>query len=202
MEFSSDFIKKLKQRDQEAFERLYMVTRGILFNYILFRVNANYAVAEDVLSEVFCDAIDYAGSLSSGHNVKAWLFRIAKSKIADYFRQLVKDKNVVITHAASDSRAAKLIEDSVEDEYLIKEYRLLIRAAFSLMPEIYQEIMNKKYCDEKSVAEIAKLCHRSEKSVESYLFRGRKMLLKALKKLAGETILSPTNKKQVEGRKS
>jgi RNA polymerase sigma factor (sigma-70 family) len=115
---------------------------------------------------------------------------------------LAKDKNVVITHAASASRAAKLIEDSVEDEYLIKEYRLLIRAAFSLMPEIYQEIMNKKYCDEKSVAEIAKLYHRSEKSVESYLFRGRKMLLKALKKLAEETILSPTNKKQVEGRKS
>ncbi len=80
MEINGAFIKQLRQRDNNAFKTLYMETKTMLYNYILYKVNGSVSVAEDILSEVFVNAIDYAGSLTVTHNVTAWLYRIAKAK--------------------------------------------------------------------------------------------------------------------------
>jgi RNA polymerase sigma-70 factor, ECF subfamily len=184
MEFTGAFIKRLRQRDTDAFQTLYTETKTMLYNYILYKVNGAREIAEDILSEVFVNAINYAGSLSLTHNVRAWLYRIAKTKVVDYIRRLGKQQKIVDACTSQTLTAPRI--ESPEDVLLKSEYRGLLRAAFCTISPDYQEVLQKKYIEELSVRGIARNIQKSEKAVEAMLYRGRKELLKSITGLAKE----------------
>ncbi|MBN1697169.1 MAG: sigma-70 family RNA polymerase sigma factor [Spirochaetales bacterium] len=190
MKFSGDFIKRLKTKDNEAFRELYSLTAQILMGYILLRVGNVTETAEDILSEVYCDAITYAGSLTLTHNIKAWLLRIAKSKIGDYYRRLKKEKKIikVQTVRVRQHELLNAFSNSPESDVLVKENGLLLKAAFGRLPSENREVMRKKYVEGKSMAEIASLINKTEKAVENILYRSRKMFQAEIKRMAKEKI--------------
>jgi DNA-directed RNA polymerase specialized sigma24 family protein len=94
--FEKSFITRLRKKEEKAFTILYEKTSLQLYNYIIKQVYYNEEIAEEVLVNVFSDAISYAFSLTPLHNVEAWLFRIAKCKLADYFRQSARDRKLRI----------------------------------------------------------------------------------------------------------
>jgi RNA polymerase sigma factor (sigma-70 family) len=188
MEMTGAFIKQLRQRDTDAFKTLYTETKTMLYNYILYKVNGSRDTAEDILSEVFVNAIDYAASLTVTHNVTAWLYRIARTKIVDYIRRLGKEKKIV---SACTLYSITKKQTETPEEYLLKsEYRQLLQAAFCTISADYQDVLKKKYIEEDSVKQIAEQLQKSEKSVESLLYRGRRELIKSINKLAKEQCYS------------
>jgi RNA polymerase sigma-70 factor, ECF subfamily len=183
MQFGNDFIARLRQREEKAFTELYRGMGNILYNYILSRVGGESASAEDILSEVFSDAVDYISSLTSLHSVQAWLYRITKSKVADHYRSKQKEKSwrsrisVDILPAGTESRS-----DPAQELVSIAE-RQVVSGAFALLSVKKQEVLRRMYVEEQSVKEIAMTMNCSIKSVESLLFRARKDLEEALARL-------------------
>jgi len=111
----------------------------------------------------------------------------SKSKIVDYIRRLNKEKKIV---NACTSYSITRKQSETPEEYLLKsEYRQLLQAAFCMISSDYQEVLQKKYIEELAVKQIAKNMNKSEKSVESLLYRGRKELIQSIEKLAKERII-------------
>jgi DNA-directed RNA polymerase specialized sigma24 family protein len=92
MRFEYSFISRLRKKEEEAFTILYQKTCRQLYDYIIKRVDYDGETAEEMLIDVFSDAVTYAFSLTPLHNVEAWLFRIAKSKLADHFHRAARVK--------------------------------------------------------------------------------------------------------------
>ncbi len=197
MKFDSGFINRLRQKDTDAFRDLYFECSDGLYKYILFKVFGQVEAAEDILSEVFCDAINYSAALTAAHNIYSWLFRIARSKIADYFR---KKRIISKTIRAKTILSAEIIDGHILDHaspekiLLKKENLLFISAVFERLPQNYRTILNKKYLENMSVEKIAENLDKSCKSVESVLFRARKKFMKEMKILSGELLYDfPSN---------
>jgi RNA polymerase sigma factor (sigma-70 family) len=190
MKFSKDFIKKLKKREEKAFIYLYEQTRSMLLSFINLKVGGNMTAAEDILSEVYHDAIIYSSSLTTNHNIVSWLYRIARSKTVDYFRKM-KRENALIGEKKwemSLNDIANRASNEPLSRTVAKEEDRILSLGFSRIPEIYQKVLTFKYIEEKKVKEIAQMTGKTEKTIESILFRGRKLFEKELKKASREKI--------------
>ena len=187
VDFNQNFIKRLKQREAEAFTELYRETGTMIYKYILYRVNRDTAIAEDIHSEVYCDAIDHVSSLTFTHNLKAWLFRIARSKIANHFRQLCRE-NKYRSFTPLENLELSSEPDSPEFQLLVKEHKLLINVVLMKMDDHYRELLQKKYLAGQSTEELATAHGKSLKSIESLLYRAKKLFINELSRLSREHI--------------
>jgi RNA polymerase sigma-70 factor (ECF subfamily) len=159
----------------------------MIYNYILYRVSGVATAAEDIQSEVYCDVIAHVPSLTLTHNVKAWIFRIARSKIANHFRTLQKEHKWQIKSTPEDLNLDSG-PDTPEFSLLLKEHKLLIHSAFLRLDEIQREVLRLKYLENNSVKEIAEKSGKSEKSIESVLYRARKEFTRELRLLSREPV--------------
>ncbi len=187
MEYTGEFISRLRSRDPDAIALLYRDTGQMIYNYILYRVNGKTAIAEDIQSEVYCDIINHVSSLTNSHNLKAWIFRIARSKIANYFRANQKERKWQIKSPPEDLSIDSGMQ-SPEINLLIKEHKLLIHSAFLRLDETQRDILKLKYLEDLSVREIAIKYEKTEKAVESVLYRARKEFARELGILSGEPV--------------
>jgi RNA polymerase sigma factor (sigma-70 family) len=183
MKFDQEFIARLKQKDEGAFSELYHHTGAMLYNFILNRVCRHHQTAEDLLSEVFSDAVVYVQSLSPLHNVVGWLFHIARSKVVDHYRSSKKEKQWR-SSAPIDSMADKneLGRDPEAQVMKATDRMEVVKIFTGLKPE-HQRVLTLMYMEERSLKQIADVLNRSEKAVENTLYRARRELDKRVKKL-------------------
>ncbi len=183
MQFSKDLIARLRKNEETACTELYRKAGTMLYNFILCRVGRDEEAAGDVLSEVFLDVVKYSGSLTPMHNLNAWLFRITRSKIANHFRKLNRDKKFqssALVESIEDNKGQGL---DPELQLIDKFEKDFVKEAFTALSAEYREIMERKYVLGQSMKKIAEDLKRSGKSVESILYRARKQLERSLAKL-------------------
>ncbi|MBN1696193.1 MAG: RNA polymerase sigma factor [Spirochaetales bacterium] len=183
MEFDGAFIDRLRNRETEAFTILYGETEAMLYNYLLYRTGNNRTWAEEILSDIFCDAIDHAGSLTRGHNLKAWLLRIARSKIADFFRRLAREGKRKSGQPVEVIANGKGHGKDPEILLLEREDAAKVRTAFAGLSDLQRELLQKKYVDGMSMKELSAFYGKTERSIESMLYRTRNELKKLLERL-------------------
>jgi RNA polymerase sigma-70 factor (ECF subfamily) len=183
MKQEKEFLTGLRERGAAELTRLYEENAILLYNYILGRVRGNADAADDILSTVFCDAIDHVASLTPLHNVRAWLFRIAKSKIADHFRRLARESKWKEHADVETVPNGKGHGRDPEVLFIAGEESFIIRAAFASLADVHRDVLERMYVHGTSMREIAEATNRTEKSVESLLYRARKELERAIESL-------------------
>jgi RNA polymerase sigma factor (sigma-70 family) len=173
MQFEKSFISRLRQKDEQAFTELYRRTGTMLYNFILYRVGQDAEAAEDILSEVFSDAVSYSTSLTPLHNIEGWLVQIAKSKVVDHYRVLKREgkwrSGTPVETVADDKgmgRDPALQHVSAADQAAVGE-------AFTALTPKHREVLKRMYVDGQNVKDIACAMGRSEKGIESLLYRAR-----------------------------
>ena len=72
------WLTRLREKDNEALERLYLELKRPIFIFILSIVK-DYHIAEDILQETFIKVINNSESYEKGSNAKAWIFSIARN---------------------------------------------------------------------------------------------------------------------------
>ncbi len=173
MIFDGDFIARLRKKEEKAFTELYRRTGLKVYNFILKRIGKDADAAEDVLSEVFAAAVCYSTTLTPFHDVEAWLIRIARSKVADYYRAHKRE---------TDWRTNKPVEElAVEKgpgldpaaDLIDRSDIAVVGEAFTALKPTDQEVLTLMYVEGQSVKDIACALARSEKSIEALLYRAR-----------------------------
>src|SRR5438270_2055934 len=71
--------------DVQQFQRLYREKFGLIYRYV-YRKVGNREDAEDLTSEIFLKAVGALNQEFSPQSMYKWLFLIARSTVADYWR--------------------------------------------------------------------------------------------------------------------
>jgi RNA polymerase sigma-70 factor (ECF subfamily) len=100
-------VKRLKGRDETAFNHLVRLHKGLVFNVCL-RMLSNSAEAEDIAQDVFVRAFMSISTFREESKLSTWLYRIAVNLC----------KNRLKYHSRRKSNAHTNIDDMVERSVL------------------------------------------------------------------------------------
>lgn len=85
-DINTDVIRRARQGDKDVIASLYEHHHVRVFQYLYYRVN-NEQVAEDLTSEVFERMLRFISSYQPSRGAfQAWLYRIARNLVIDYYR--------------------------------------------------------------------------------------------------------------------
>lgn len=169
-------IAKAKDGNQIAFSTLLDTFWNDVYGFQLVRTK-NENDAEDITIRTFSRAFDKIDSYDDQYEFKTWLITISKNLHVDLLRK--RKRNILEQSESGNNEALKRVLDdasSVEDN-LIKEQNLatLLYHIKQLKPH-YQKVINLRYFNEMSYAEIAKDLGEPINNVKVKLLRAKKLL--------------------------
>ncbi len=157
-------LVRAARRDAAAFARLYRRYVTPIYRYVYNRVG-HAAEAEDLTSQVFAEALEgLPGYREQGH-FSAWLFGIARRRIADHHRhgRSTLPLDDVMEPVAGQ---ADLLTQVVRDEALGR-----LGALIGELGEAEQELLRLRFAGELTYAEIGAVVGRSEAAVKMAVHR-------------------------------
>lgn len=157
-----------------------------LYNTAL-RMTRNPEDAEDLVQETYFKAYKYYDKFQEGTNFKAWLFKILKNTFINRYRKQQNQPNQsdfadiegVFEHRMNDDlgrHAPRDPEKDLLDQMLDGE----IQAALDSLPEDYRIVVVLADLEDFSYKEIAATLEIPVGTVMSRLYRGRRLLEKAM----------------------
>ncbi|MBN2006143.1 MAG: sigma-70 family RNA polymerase sigma factor [Anaerolineae bacterium] len=166
-------IQQLQLKTPEALALLVELYTDDVYRFIYNQVGGSVQDTEDLVQETFLAAMKALRRFRGDSKIRTWLFSIAAHKVTDRYRHWGRRPSVPI-----QTVAFSLLAETPPPEQRMEhnEANRLIRQALLELPPHYRTALVLKYIEEMSVKEMAKIMHRSEKSVESILVRARRML--------------------------
>lgn len=167
-------MKSLVERiifgDSQSILEFYKLYSPKILRFLLKKLPSEED-AQEILNDVFLDAIDSLPMLKKNENLQAWVYQIAHYKTVDYYRKR-KIKSILL----SQIPYLEIVDAEVHQPEFIYEkdkIRDRIETTFRSLPELYRKILKLHYEDRFSVKEIAVILKLSFKATESLLFRAR-----------------------------
>ncbi|MFQ3567287.1 MAG: sigma-70 family RNA polymerase sigma factor [Aggregatilineales bacterium] len=158
-------ITRAQAGDRQAVAELYQAHVHQIYRYIAVRVS-DPADVEDLTADVFVRMVEGLSTYQmTGAPFEAWLYRIAASRVVDYYR--AKSRGGAV--ALSDIMAAP--GETPEQEMIETQGFDLLRAALHALPEVYQLLLILRFVERKSHEETARILGRSLSSVKSMQHR-------------------------------
>ncbi|HDY69885.1 MAG TPA: sigma-70 family RNA polymerase sigma factor [Actinobacteria bacterium] len=160
-------VKRVQKGDSNAFGRIYDRYYDSVYAYVLHQVGSR-TDAEDITAGVFLDALERIESFSwRGAGFEAWLFRIARHDVLDYFRWRRRRQHDVALdgtkHPLAAARVADPAEAACEKSYLLQ--------AISNLSEEQQQVILLKLVADLSNQQIGEVLSKSEGAVKALRYR-------------------------------
>ncbi|KUO65872.1 MAG: hypothetical protein APF84_01035 [Gracilibacter sp. BRH_c7a] len=173
-------VQRAVNGDQEAFRSLVEEYKNLVYVICLNVVNDHYE-AENLSQETFLQVYkslpkyEYRG-------FKTWLSRIAMNKALDFKRA----RNRVVVESVDFTEIENVADDrlSVSDIIIQEEENALLGECLYKIPEHYGTVLRKSYQENKSCKQIAEEENLSIRTVETRLYRGKKVLRECFEELS------------------
>ncbi len=169
--------------EQEALKHLDALYRTAL------RMTRNPQDAEDLVQETYLRAYRFFDQFQPGTNLRAWLFKIlTNSYINTYRKAAAEPKNTSLDDTEEFSLYHQMAREvqtgslgwDVEAQVLDRFAEADIREAIEKLPEAFRMTVLLADVEGFSYKDIAEITGVSKGTVMSRLFRGRRLLQKAL----------------------
>ncbi len=149
-----------------------------LRHFIRRRVE-NAAIADDLLQDVFVKALTTNQTTTAPHNLRAWLYTVARTTISDYFRAQTSRQtpNQALDNGDSIERLIALEND--EQALLSQQLATCLRPLLQQLPAIYRNTLIASDLNGQTHQSIANEQSLSLSAIKSRASRGRAMLRKA-----------------------
>ncbi len=180
-------IQRAQQGDEDAVAMLYRRYVPAITRYIAYRVS-DEAVVEDLTAEVFLRMVESLPQYRiTGAPFEAWLYRIAATRVADYYRYGDRVPGQLGETLSSG-------DPPLELTILEREEFETLRAALRQLTGEQQMILILRFIERKSHREVAAIVGKSERAVAAAQHR-------ALKKLAELLGTSKSERHYLRGKK-
>ncbi|MFA5991353.1 MAG: sigma-70 family RNA polymerase sigma factor [Candidatus Doudnabacteria bacterium] len=173
----SSLIAKSAQGDQEAFGQLYDCFAQRIFRYVRVKIQ-NREEAQDVVQEVFTKTYLGLKHLNLENlNFTAWLYKVASNTINDHFRKKYSHPDPVEINESID------IQDgtSLLEEVSVNSDLKIVRAAFKRLPVIYRQVLELRFFQDLTLAEVATALNKSNLAVRILQHRALKKVQSIIK---------------------
>jgi RNA polymerase sigma-70 factor (ECF subfamily) len=158
-------VIKLAQKDPAHFKSLYEKYYKTIFLFVFHKLN-NKETSADLTSQVFLNAlVNIQKYKPMSVPFSAWLYRIAVNEINGYFRKNNKSRHVII-----DDEMLKLIKEESEGPQ-IEELQLNIESVIKTLPISEVELIELRFFEKKSYAEIAFITGNTETNAKTKMWR-------------------------------
>lgn len=164
-------IKKILSGNPQAVVDFYNLYAPKVLRYLTKKL-PHPEDAQEIVNDVFLEAIDSLALLEKKENVQAWLFKIAHNKMVDYYRKK-KIKSLLLSQVPYLDIVAQEIHQP-EFQFEKDKIRDKIEITLHKLSDKYQKILRMHYEENIPVKEIAIEFNLSHKAAESLLFRARK----------------------------
>ena len=169
MVHEADVIQKVLSGRREMFEQIVLEYQNLVFT-VCFNIVKDHGEAENMAQETFLTAFRSLSHYRGG-NFKAWLCRIAVNKSTDSIR---KQSRYILEELDESQRDTG---QSVEEAYDRKELLEKLEHILSALPKKYGQVTKAFYYGQYSLKEIAARLELPERTVETRLYRAKKLIL-------------------------
>ena len=150
------------QTDAQAFGALYDRYVQRVYRYCYYRTSSA-PDAEDLTAQVFLAALEALPRYRQDGHFAAWLFSIARRKVADFHRRK--------PHAALEESILPPIHTDLAMDVETSQRRDRLLKLVQALAEEERELIHLRYVAELSFAEMAKALQRNEEAVKKSLYR-------------------------------
>lgn len=156
--------------DAQSFRTLYEENLSVVYRFIYSKVG-NREDAEDLTSQVFLKAVRGLDRERGGQSIQSWLYQVARTTIADYWRAFYK-----VRATSLESMLEQGWEEPAEERVELISYRPeeRVRRLLDLLPPHYREVLTCRFLLNLSIKETAVRMGLSEANVKVLQFRALK----------------------------
>jgi len=174
------------QKDPARFTELYEEHFERVYAFVARRLR-NRDDAEDVTSEVFRDALANIGKFEyRGAPFASWLYRIASNALADRWQRAAKEQGTALAEDPPDDSSDANPE---EIENRARLFRLV-----STLPDDQRRVIEMRFAEGKSIAEIAREIGRTDGAIKQLQFRAVQNLRASVEKKSRARAKNPVSK--------
>lgn len=172
--------KQAQNGDAIAFGQIYDHFAQRLFRFIKQKIS-DQAQAEDILQETFIKAWKGLPKLTiheSDSKFSAWLFKVAKNTINDYFRKIYRSP---LTSPLDEVAFNLGGADSPQKDAMRNQDAAALKIALQQLPPQYRQILELRFVQEFSVRETCEILGKNSLAVRVGQYRALKKLREILK---------------------
>lgn len=162
MQDEESLVGRARQGDQKAFAQLYEEHFDRIYRYVALRIG-DKTEAEDMTQQVFLNALQSISSFKwKGIPFAAWLFRIARNQVFDYFRKQKKQPVALFDES--------LVESDSNNPQLMAEHGLDIERlllATERLTAAQREVISLRFAGGLAIADVAKIMGKSQGAVKA-----------------------------------
>ncbi len=165
-------FEELQTRDSIAWDDFYRRHVCEIYGFVSRLVSDDRSAADDLFQETWLAALDAIEQYDPNRgDLRAWLFGIARRRVALYWRRRLAKQSVVESADLTEAASSGAI---LPDEAIVQiEEAAAVQAALLVLPEDRRRVLTEKYVEGLSVERIATRTGKSPKAVESLLSRAR-----------------------------
>lgn len=170
----------MRKTPRKSFVIAYKSIALPLMKFIVKRLGGNQEAAEEVFSRTVSAAWEGWNTFEHKSKFFTWICRIALNKIADYYRQEIHQRSVMVAPFLEEIAEFKKDELTPEEKLILDELRISIRSCITLLPDEKRKLLYLRYWKEMTIIQIAKTLGVSERSVEGKIYRAKQNLKEIL----------------------
>ncbi|WP_425446456.1 RNA polymerase sigma factor [Dethiothermospora halolimnae] len=173
----------LQRGNKEVFPKLIDSYKKRIFA-MAYKFTNDYNETQDLAQEIFLKVYKEIKTFKFQSKLSTWIYIIANNTCLDWKRKnskkiLVDISNIVDTTADLNNQG----DDIPEDNIIKSEYQREIHHTIYRLPDIYKSVIIMYHFNNMSYKDISIALDISEKTVETRLYRGRKLLKDKIDKL-------------------
>jgi RNA polymerase sigma-70 factor, ECF subfamily len=185
----NECIKKFKNtKDNSYFEEIYKLFVPKIYRFFNFQL-FDRQLSEDLSSEVFLKVYIYFSRVRlNAETIGAWIYKIAKNRLIDFYREYSKNSGNVSLNFASGTENGEgsaddilykfalqnlpdqEVEESNPDAASIFSNKRLLQAFKNLGP-LQQQVLLLKYTEDMDYRTIGRILNKNETAIRAIKFR-------------------------------
>ena len=157
-------------RDRKATADFVNTYTDLVYSYVRRRLIPRYDLVDDLVQDVFLAAWENLGSFRATSSLRGWMLGIARHKVEDYYRMLLRAAQPVDSDSGEEAAAAQIDMEAIAD---VERSEERARKVLKDLPEHYSAALQWRYWERRSARDMAEATGRTEKAVERLLSRAR-----------------------------
>jgi RNA polymerase sigma-70 factor (ECF subfamily) len=167
-----ELVTAVLQKNRKAAAQLVAAHVDAIYGYVRHRLLPRSELADDVVQDVFLAALDGLAAFQGTSSLRAWLIGIARHKVDDLYRQLLRTPRPLEDETSAGDEPAS-VEPPIDERLDSARLRERAQAILKRLPERYGLLLLWRYWEQKTAREMAEATGTTEKSVERTLARAR-----------------------------
>jgi RNA polymerase sigma-70 factor (ECF subfamily) len=163
-------VTAVLQKDRKATAEFVNTYTDAVYAFIRRRLSPRHDLVDDLVQEVFIAAWENLTSFRGTSPLRAWLLGIARHKIEDYYRRLLRAAQSLEPSVADELPAVELDMEAIADR---ERTERRARQVLEELPDHYSVALRWRYWEKRSARQMAEATGRSEKAIERLLARAR-----------------------------